>query len=162
MPSFKATHVAHHNLASAIAETEVWADAHSGYLDEKDPDHRMTHFRHLINTFEDYDGRDAPEAYDAALELAAFALHYLAMKKHMNVPDPSEAPRASEGDRPDFAGFAASLREEAKWSAHLHSNDKTGQAASDQFRLNTLATSVEYLGWHLGFMSSPTKEGGRQ
>jgi hypothetical protein len=162
--AFKSEHVARHNLASAIAETEVWANAHSGYLDEKDPDHRMTHLHQLVGGLEAHDRRDDFDGATLyAIELAAFALHYLALKKYMNVKDPedTEARRAPKSERPDFAGFAASLREEAKWSAHLHSNDKTGQAASDQFRLNTPATSVEYLGRHLGFMGEakpPPKE----
>jgi hypothetical protein len=55
-------------------------------------------------------------------------------------------------NRPDFAGFAKALREEAQWSATIHANDRTGQAASDQRSLNRLAEKVELVGKRLGFI----------
>lgn len=59
--------------------------------------------------------------------------------------------------RPDFAGFAASIRAEARWSAEIHSSDKTGQAATDQRILNELAAKVEQVGKHLGFLGDPPR-----
>ena len=59
---------------------------------------------------------------------------------------------ASERPGPDFAGFAQSLRDEAEWSATIHKNDKSGQAASDQRSLRELADKVERVGKTLGFM----------
>ena len=54
--------------------------------------------------------------------------------------------------RPDFRGFAKALRDEARWSATIHSKDKTGQAATDQAALNRLAEKVELVGKKLGFL----------
>jgi len=54
--------------------------------------------------------------------------------------------------RPDFAGFAKALRDEAHWSATIHQNDTTGQAASDQAALNRLAATVERVGKNLGYI----------
>jgi hypothetical protein len=72
-------------------------------------------------------------------------------------PEPVEPLRPegfmrTESTRPDFVGFAKKLREEAKWSAMIHSEDKTGQAASDQKRLLELADHVERVGSILGFI----------
>lgn len=57
-----------------------------------------------------------------------------------------------EDGRPDFAGFAAQLRAEARWSAQIHEQDHTGQARSDQKTLNELADHVESIGKRLGFL----------
>jgi hypothetical protein len=54
--------------------------------------------------------------------------------------------------RPDFASFAKALRAELRWSAELHTRDKTGHAASDQKALGELAEHVERVGKRLGFM----------
>ena len=54
--------------------------------------------------------------------------------------------------RPGRHPPAKALREEARWSATIHANDKTGQAASDQRTLNRLADEVELVGKRLGFI----------
>lgn len=54
--------------------------------------------------------------------------------------------------RPDFMGFAKALREEAEWSAQIHANDNSGQAATDQAALKNLAGHVERTGVKLGFI----------
>lgn len=59
---------------------------------------------------------------------------------------------APDDGRPDFAGFLAALRGEKQWSATLHANDDTGQAATDQRRLHELAEHVERVGKRLGFL----------
>lgn len=72
---------------------------------------------------------------------------------HHDLHDSLDA-REQEHDRsrPDFEGFAASLRAEARWSATIHADDKTGQAASDQRALLRLAEHVEQVGRHQGFL----------
>jgi hypothetical protein len=54
--------------------------------------------------------------------------------------------------RPDFRGFADHLRAEARWSALLHDNDRSGQAASEQRALYDLADQVEKVGKRFGFL----------
>jgi hypothetical protein len=66
----------------------------------------------------------------------------------------TEAPPRSATDdgRPDFHGFLLALRAEYHWSASLHSEDKTGQAAADQRALEELAQHVKSVGHRLGFL----------
>ena len=169
MTDFKATRIAGHQFTEALADVTVWAMAHTGYLDEKDDEHRMTHIKGLAL---DLNERDAVGHFDGAaacaIELAAFALHYVALKRYANLKEPPEAkegtPEAKEGThnlgdgRPDFEDFAEQLRAEARWSAALHNKDTTGQAASDQRKLNELAAFVEQIGRRLGFMGPKPKE----
>jgi hypothetical protein len=58
----------------------------------------------------------------------------------------------SRDGRPDFEKFALDLRAEARWSAMIHSDDRTGQARADQRSLNHLADHVEEVGRKLGFI----------
>jgi hypothetical protein len=71
-----------------------------------------------------------------------------------------EAPPRSKDDdgRPDFEGFLLALRCERQWSAMVHPEDKTGQAATDQRALHELAQHVERVGQRLGFL--PGRKGG--
>jgi hypothetical protein len=90
---------------------------------------------------------DLTAALDTSIHLVAQAQNRRAARK--NAFDPGSA-------RPDFAGFATKLREEAYWSSQIHRDDKTGQAASDQRRLLALAEKVEQAGKLLGFMHEAT------
>ena len=60
--------------------------------------------------------------------------------------------KTPDDDRPDFRTFIDQLRAEKRWSATIHSNDHTGQAASDQRSLERLAEHTERVGKKLGFL----------
>jgi len=53
---------------------------------------------------------------------------------------------------PDFSEFARALRAEIEWSATLHRDDDTGQAASDRRSLARLEQHVVRVGRKLGFV----------
>jgi hypothetical protein len=73
--------------------------------------------------------------------------------EHALVAGEEAPPRAATDDgRPDFDGFLLALRAEGQWSAALHAEDKTGQAAADQRALHELAQHVEAVGKKLGFL----------
>ncbi len=57
----------------------------------------------------------------------------------------------TEDGRPDFAGFAAALRAEARGTGVIHRNDRTGQADHDQRVLLELAERVEAVGDRMGY-----------
>jgi hypothetical protein len=66
--------------------------------------------------------------------------------------DPNLTETATANSRPDFTGFLAALEGERQWSATLHTDDRTGQAASDQRSLHELAQHVERVGRQLGLL----------
>lgn len=73
--------------------------------------------------------------------------------EHALLAEDEAPPRAATDDgRPDFDGFLLALRAEGQWSAALHAEDKTGQAAADQRALHELAQHVEAVGKKLGFL----------
>jgi hypothetical protein len=75
--------------------------------------------------------------------------------EHLDVHTLPPRVRAKDGRdevRPDFLGFVQALRDEANWSATIHQNDTTGQAATDQAALNRLAATVERVGKNLGYI----------
>lgn len=61
-------------------------------------------------------------------------------------------PDNTPNPRIDFAGFLSDLEAEIRWIGELHSNDRTGQAASDQRALRELADKVRLVGKRLGFL----------
>lgn len=58
----------------------------------------------------------------------------------------------TESGRPDFRGFANSLREEASWIQTLHADDKTGQTQVDAGALIDLAKQVEDTGIKMSYI----------
>ena len=53
--------------------------------------------------------------------------------------------------RPNFAAMVLAIRGEIRWSASLHRDDKTGQAAGDQRALAELAQHIIAVAKRLGF-----------
>lgn len=63
-------------------------------------------------------------------------------------------PCRDDNGRPDFAGFVEALEAEIEGISHIHRNDKTGQADSDQGALRRLAGHVQRVGDKLGFLGT--------
>jgi hypothetical protein len=75
---------------------------------------------------------------------------------HYLTAETETPPRSTTDDgRPDFHGFLLALRAEYYRSTSLHSENKTGHAASDQRVLDGLARYVELAGQRLGFLPVP-------
>lgn len=72
--------------------------------------------------------------------------------------------RHGKDGRPDFAGFAKHLREEAQWAARMDASaEKKGLGGrGDSASLNRLADEVEKVGRHLGYLGEPPKKGTEQ
>ncbi len=97
-----------------------------------------------------------------AYEKCVLGRAYLDLKaKHAVATEPEDgdlyqvardALSESIGGRPDFAGFLSDLRDEKRWNASLHRDDKTGQSRTDQKNLAALAEAIEHAGKRLGFL----------
>lgn len=63
----------------------------------------------------------------------------------------AESCRGEDG-RPDFAGFAEALREEAQWQETIKRGDRTGQLYTDVRQLHALAEKAEQIGRDQGYL----------
>lgn len=64
----------------------------------------------------------------------------------------------ARNEREDAWGdFLAAIEEEQRWITEVHHLDKSGQSASDQRALASLAEHVRDVGEKLGLLSRPPK-----
>jgi len=134
---------------AAVEDAWAWALAREHGLDPRETvrvfvqsNHGGFHRLHIVGS---------ESAVDAVLSV--IDAEQLDVEQHRLVGEADAPPRAATDDgRPDFDGFLLALRAEGHWSAALHAEDRTGQAAADQRALHELAQHVEAVGKRLGFL----------